>query len=259
MLDLLPYLILALVAMLASFATFFSGFGLGTLLLPVFALFFEIEIAILATALVHFTTGIFKFLLTMKSIDFSILLRFGITAGVGSYIGSLIISYIGQDVIFYDYNAFNHVFKVELFNFIIGILMIIFALIELMPSLKRKSFDEKWLPLGGFISGFFGGISGHQGALRSAFLSKTEIEKHVFIATSVSIALLIDLVRVSSYFQISNYEILPWIMIAVGVFFALCGTFFGKRYFDKKQNVNIRLLVSVFLFLIGAAMLLGFI
>ena len=72
MLDLLPYLILALVAMLASFATFFSGFGLGTLLLPVFALFFEIEIAILATALVHFTTGIFKFLLTMKSIDFSI-------------------------------------------------------------------------------------------------------------------------------------------------------------------------------------------
>ena len=72
MLDLLPYLILALIAMLASFATFFSGFGLGTLLLPVFALFFEIEIAILATALVHFTTGIFKFLLTMKSIDFSI-------------------------------------------------------------------------------------------------------------------------------------------------------------------------------------------
>ena len=178
---------------------------------------------------------------------------------MGSYIGSLIISYIGQDVNFYDYNAFNHVFKVELFNFIIGILMIIFALIELMPSLKRKSFDEKWLPLGGFISGFFGGISGHQGALRSAFLSKTEIEKHVFIATSVSIALLIDLVRVSSYFQISNYEMLPWIMIAVGVFFALCGTFFGKRYFDKKQNVNIRLLVSVFLFLIGAAMLLGFI
>ncbi len=95
----------------------------------------------------------------MKSIDFSILLRFGITAGVGSYIGSLIISYLGQDVIFYDYTAFNHIFKVEAFNFIIGILMLIFALIELIPSFKSKSFDKKWLPLGGFISGFFGGLS----------------------------------------------------------------------------------------------------
>jgi uncharacterized membrane protein YfcA len=52
---------------------------------------------------------------------------------------------------------------------------------------------------------------------------------------------------------------LPWKMIVISVFFALCGTFFGKRYFDKKQNINIRLLVSVFLFLIGLAMILGFI
>ena len=71
--------------------------------------------------------------------------------------------------------------------------------------------------------------------------------------------MIIDLVRVSSYFQLSNFENLPWKMISFGVFFALTGTFFGKRYFDKKQNVNIRLLVSVFLFLIGAAMILGFI
>jgi hypothetical protein len=48
-------------------------------------------------------------------------------------------------------------------------------------------------------------------------------------------------------------------MIVVGVFFALAGTFFGKHYFDKKQNINIRLVVSVFLFLIGVAMILGFI
>ena len=137
--------------------------------------------------------------------------------------------------------------------------MLIFALIELIPSFKSKSFDKKCLPLGGFISGFFGGLSGHQGALRSAFLSKTEIEKHDFIAPSVSIAMIIDLVRVSSYFQLSNFENLPWKMISFGVFFALTGTFFGKRYFDKKQNINIRLLVSVFLFLIGAAMILGFI
>ena len=237
----------------------FSGFGLGTLLLPVFALFFDIEVAILATALVHFSAGIFKFLLTMSSINFSILIRFGITAVLGAYIGSFLVSKLSHDLIIYNYEFLNFNFKVELINFIIGVLMILFAFIELLPTLKTITFNKKYLPLGGFISGFFGGFSGHQGALRSAFLSKTKIENHVFIATSVSIAMIIDLVRVSSYFQMSNFENLPWKMISFGVLFALTGTFFGKRYFDKKQNINIRLLVSVFLFLIGMAMILGFI
>ena len=259
MLDFLPYFILALVALIASFATFFSGFGLGTLLLPVFALFFEIEVAILATALVHFSAGIFKFLLTMSSINFSILIRFGITAVLGAYLGSFLVSNLSQDIIIYNYKFLKFNFKVELISFIIGFLMVLFAFIELIPVLKTKTFHKKYLPLGGFISGFLGGFSGHQGALRSAFLSKAEIENHVFIATSVSIALVIDIVRINSYFHNPNLEKLPGIMIGVGVFFALTGSFFGKRYFDKKQNVNIRLIVSVFLFLIGAAMILGFI
>ena len=41
-----------LVAMGASLLTFISGFGLGTLLLPVFAVFFPLEVAILLTAIV---------------------------------------------------------------------------------------------------------------------------------------------------------------------------------------------------------------
>jgi len=37
-----------------------SGFGLGTLLLPVFALFFPLPVAIAATALVHLANNFFK-------------------------------------------------------------------------------------------------------------------------------------------------------------------------------------------------------
>ena len=40
------YLIICLCAFLASGLTLFSGFGLGTLLLPVMALFFPIDAAI---------------------------------------------------------------------------------------------------------------------------------------------------------------------------------------------------------------------
>ena len=69
----------------------------------------------------------------------------------------------------------------------------LFALLELVPSLEaRIKFDKKYLPLGGALSGFFGGISGHQGALRSAVLLKCGLEKEAFIATGVVCAVVVD-------------------------------------------------------------------
>ena len=43
------HLLVALTAAFAAFLTLYSGFGLGTLLLPVFALFFPVEVAVAAT------------------------------------------------------------------------------------------------------------------------------------------------------------------------------------------------------------------
>lgn len=49
----MTYLIVCMVAFVASGLTFVSGFGLGTLLLPAFALFFPAEHAVALTAVVH--------------------------------------------------------------------------------------------------------------------------------------------------------------------------------------------------------------
>jgi hypothetical protein len=47
----MSYLIICVVAFAVSGLTLFSGFGLGTLLMPAFALFFPVAVA--ATAVVH--------------------------------------------------------------------------------------------------------------------------------------------------------------------------------------------------------------
>ena len=52
-----PFLIVAITAFLAAGLTMYSGFGLGTMLLPVFALFFPVEVAVVATAMVHAATS----------------------------------------------------------------------------------------------------------------------------------------------------------------------------------------------------------
>ncbi|HNB58476.1 MAG TPA: sulfite exporter TauE/SafE family protein, partial [bacterium] len=48
------FLLIAIAAFTASALTFFSGFGLGTILMPVFALFFPVHTAVALTAVVHF-------------------------------------------------------------------------------------------------------------------------------------------------------------------------------------------------------------
>ena len=55
---------------------------------------------------------------------------------------------------------------------LLGFLMIFFAFTELFPKMLQLEFKNKFLIPGGFLSGFFGGLSGHQGALRSMFLIK---------------------------------------------------------------------------------------
>ncbi|MDP3981751.1 MAG: sulfite exporter TauE/SafE family protein, partial [Chlamydiota bacterium] len=44
---------ICIVALIASGLTLFLGFGLGTILTPVFAIFFPVPVAIGATAIVH--------------------------------------------------------------------------------------------------------------------------------------------------------------------------------------------------------------
>ena len=58
----MSYLVICAVALLASTLTFYSGFGLGTLLLPAFALFVPVEQAVALTAVVHLLNSLFKLL-----------------------------------------------------------------------------------------------------------------------------------------------------------------------------------------------------
>lgn len=68
-LNLMEYLVICLSALVASGLTLFSGFGLGTILLPVFAIFFPIDVAVALTAIVHLLNNFFKLMLLGKHAD----------------------------------------------------------------------------------------------------------------------------------------------------------------------------------------------
>ena len=135
-------IIIIITAFLASGLTFFSGFGLGTILLPVFAIFFPVEIAVALTAIVHFLNNVFKFFLVGKSIDKSILWRFGIPAIISAFVGAFVLNYLSDLKPFHEYQLLGKTFQMTFIKIIIAALLIFFALFDLIPKLKNLKFTS---------------------------------------------------------------------------------------------------------------------
>jgi len=253
--------IIVIAAFLTAILTFFSGFGLGTILAPVFAIFFPIDVAIALTGVVHFTNNLFKIFLVGRNTDKAVLLRFGIPAILASFLGAWLLLKITDLPTIYDYQMFGKIFEVTPVKLIIAVILITFALLEIIPKVQKIQFGKEKLILGGVLSGFFGGLTGIQGAIRSAFLIKSGLSKEAYIATGVVIACLIDFTRLSVYasrFSAANMHENITLLISATLA-AITGAYIGSKLLKKITLRFIQVLVAVMLILISIALGAGLI
>ena len=137
--------------------------------------------------------------------------------------------------------------------------MIVFALFEWIPEDKRPTFTAHWLPLGGALSGFFGGLSGHQGAFRSAFFIRTTMTKNQMLATGIIVACCIDVMRLAMYpiqwkmLYLDTTSTYLW----TSLISAIMGSFIGQRYLKKITLPVLKNFTAVGLILLGTLMILG--
>lgn len=252
----MDYALVCAVALVASGLTFFSGFGLGTLLMPAFAVFFPIDIAIAATAVVHFANNLFKLALTAKSAHARTLLGFLPAAVLAALLGAWLLSSLGHAPALTTYTLGHTERSVSPVKAAIALVILFFSIVEFLPAFDRLAFDRRWLPVGGGISGFFGGLSGHQGALRAAFLIRCGLTKEQFIATGVVCACVVDFSRLGVYaLQVrSSHEHIPWGLVAAASAAALIGTLVGSRLVHKVTIRTVRVVVAVGLGLFALAL-----
>jgi uncharacterized membrane protein YfcA len=254
-------IIISIAAFLTAILTFFSGFGLGTILLPVFVFFFPIDIAIALTGVVHFTNNLFKISLVGKQADKSVLIRFGIPAILASFLGAWLLIRLSDLPSVYEYTFNGDLYSVTPIKMVIAILLMIFSLLEILPFFQKIQFNKNKLPIGGVLSGFFGGLSGIQGAIRSAFLLKSGLSKEGYIATGVVIASLVDFTRLAVYasrFTEANLlNNLPLVISAT--LSAILGAYIGKRLLKKITLKFIQILVAIMLIVISIALGTGLI
>jgi uncharacterized membrane protein YfcA len=257
--------IICIVALAASALTLLSGFGLGALLTPVFALFFPIEAAVAMTAIVHLANNVFKLGLVGRSVAWSIVLRFGLPAAVAAFAGAGLLVYVTDLAPIATYEAFSHPREIAPVKLVIGLLIIVFALLELSPGFAALAIPAQYLPWGGALSGFFGGLSGNQGAFRTAFLIKAGLAKDAFIATGVACAVIVDLVRLIVYAAATfgaHFEALPAGaegVVGAAMLSAFLGAYLGARIMKKLTLRAVQIVVAIFMAAVGLGLAAGFV
>lgn len=260
----LDHIIVAVSALLVAGLTLFSGFGLGSLLLPVFALFFPLEVAVGATAVVHLANNLFKLALVGRHANWPVALRFGLPAVPAAFVGAFLLGYVSDLAPITEYALGSRSFSVTWIGILMGVLIAAFAVLDLVPFFDRLRIDAKYLPLGGLLSGLFGGISGHQGALRSAFLIQAGLSKEAFIGTGVVCAVAVDLARLSIYGVFALRDNLGALaegsalsLLITAIVAAFVGSFVGARLMHKVTLNTVRRLVGALLLVLGAAIAAG--
>jgi hypothetical protein len=218
-----------------------TGFGTSTVMIPVMTLFVPLPIALLFVGVIHLCGDVWKMLLFRHGFDWKLVLGFGLSGIVASFIGaSLSLQIEGLPL------------KRVLGGFLLAYVVFLF--------LKRKWSLPKsrtTAVTGGLLSGLFAGFFGVGGAVRGAFLTAFDLPKRVYIFTSGLIAFFIDVTRVSRYLWGGTWLEGPllWALV-VCVPVSLGGAYLAKRFLDKLPQQFFRLFVAVCLALVGGKLLL---
>ena len=219
-------IILAIVASFTAAAlTVPAGFGLSTMLTPIVLMLMSPHEAVAVVAVVHGAHNAGKSWSLWESINFQAFRYYGIWLILGAIIGALLQNQVPQKPLLG----------------IMGIFLILLPLLTLNQSWKDYRLPEANDRIGGFGSGFMGGLSGHQGALRAMFLTSRLSDKMAYAATASIFALCVDLSRIPVYLFFRPDGITEnWELTIALVVSALIGVKTGKQWLQSMKSESIR-------------------
>ena len=254
----MSYAVVGLVAFVVSALTLFSGFGLGTLVMPAFAVFFPAPVAVAATAVVHLANNLFKLALVGRHADARVVARFALPAVPAAMAGASLLTAVAARPPLAVYELAGRTHEVTSVKLTIGALIVVFAVLDLIPRRATR----RHLLVGGLLSGFFGGLSGHQGAFRSAFLIGAGLERDAFVGTNVVAAVLVDLARLVVYgigfaSLLHGPDARVVRLVAAATLAAFAGSVVGARVLRGMTIRAIRAVVAAMLIVVGLGLASG--
>ena len=230
---------LALLGVVSGATAAVVGFGIGSLLTPLLALRLDMTTAVAAVALPHAAATALRCWRLRHAIDWSVARRFGLLSALGGLIGAVLYTRLGGSAL----------------TLVLAALLILTGLSGL-TRFPRQLHARRAAWVLGLVSGFFGGVAGNQGGVRSAALMTFELAPTAFVATATVTALLVDLARTPIYLWRAGTALTDLVgPLAIATAAVLVGTLLGEKILLGMSPARFRRTVSVAILALGIFLL----
>jgi len=234
-------LLVLILGFLAGMTAAVAGFGIGSFLIPLVSVQTGTKVAIALVSLPHFLGTGLRFWLLKSKINRNILIRFGLLSAAGGLIGALL-----------------HIFFVsDELQVIFAVMLTLAGVLGVLQVSDRLRLGKISSSVVGLASGFFGGLVGEQGGIRSVSLLGFDIEKEVFIATATASGLIVDVVRMPVYFA-TQYSLIGQfaLIVVLASISVMAGTLAGNRILKRIPEDSFKRIASFFILLLGIFLLI---
>ncbi len=233
------YILYGLLIFVAAFVGVVAGFGFATISLAVLSLYLPFKTALLVVAILHLFVSSYKVMAFKGAFNrYSFLF----------VLGGVIFSFVAAQMV--------DTLSSPLLKKGMGFFLILYPLLIFYKPKFHIHFTQPAAFIGGSLSGFFAGLIGMGGAVRSFFLSLFNLPKQMYIATGGLVSIAIDVTRVGVYMQSSDLNMLNALQLVLfSAPFLLLGLFLGKKMVFKIPQHYFRTLVTVVLALFGMRLL----
>ena len=234
-------LIIAVGSILAGAIASIAGFGIGSVLTPLFAVRVGTQLAVATVSIPHLFATALRFWRLRAHVNRRALGSVGLTSAVGGLAGALLHTYSSNRSL----------------AIVFGVLLLFVGVSELTGLARRMRFGGPVAWIAGAISGVFGGLVGNQGGIRSAALLGFDLDRQAFVATATAIGLVVDGARMPVYFATQMAAIARvWPLVLIATVGTLAGTMLGVRTLRRIPETVFRRVVAILLLLLGTYMLL---
>lgn len=238
----MKYLPFLLITLLAEILGTVGGFGSSIFMVSLSQFFFSFKTVLAITGLMHVFSNGSKMWLFRKHIDWKISLLLGIPGVVLVLVGAWLTTYI----------------RLTWAEAVLGVVLIVTSTaLWLKPNWQLAPTKTNAI-VGGGVAGFLAGFIGTGGPLRGLLLAGFNFEKGVFIATSATIDMGVDLSRSfvylgNNYLSVDLYFLIPFLVVI-----SFAGSWIGKLLLDKISQSLFKKIILGLVFSIGASLLLKF-
>jgi uncharacterized membrane protein YfcA len=232
--------LLAATSIAAGAVASVAGFGIGSLLTPVFALRVDMKLAVAAVAIPHLVATTLRLSMMWPHVDWRVVRTFGVMSAAGGLAGALLQQRLrGPGLVM-----------------VFGGLLVFAGLTGLTGMMERVRLGRTAAWVAGLLSGVFGGLVGNQGGIRSAALLGFDVRPAAFVASATAAALMVDLARTPVYVTLEAERLVDLTgLIALAAIGAVVGTIGGERVLRRIPPLVFKKLVSALVLALGVYML----